>query len=47
VTQRSLPHLLIVVWRATDTVSDNRAKNRERIDKSIEKMFGHKFLEND
>ena len=38
-----------LVWRgtATDTVSDNPAKNEERIDKSIEKMFGHKFLEND
>jgi uncharacterized protein DUF4136 len=38
-----------LVWRgvATDTVSDNPAKNAERVDKSIEKMFGDKFLEDD
>jgi hypothetical protein len=35
-----------LVWRgsATDTVSDNPAKNAERIDKAIDKMFGKKFL---
>ena len=35
-----------LVWRgeATDTVSDNPAKNAERIDKAINKMFGKKFL---
>ena len=38
-----------LVWRgvATETVSDNPAKNAERINKSIEKMFGAKFLEED
>jgi len=37
----------MLVWRgtATDTVSDNPAKNAERIDKAIDKMFGKKFLE--
>jgi hypothetical protein len=35
-----------LVWRgtATDTVSDNPAKNAERIDKAVDKMFGKKFL---
>ena len=35
-----------LVWRgiAADTVSDNPAKNAERVDKSVEKMFGKKFL---
>jgi uncharacterized protein DUF4136 len=38
-----------LVWRgtATDTVSDDPAKNAERVDKSIEKMFGKKFTEED
>ena len=38
-----------LAWRgvATETVSDNPAKNNERISKSIEKMFGAKFLEED
>ena len=35
-----------LVWRgtATDTVSDNPAKNAEKIDKAVDKMFGKKFL---
>jgi hypothetical protein len=38
-----------LVWRgvATDTVSYSPVKNKERIDESIEKMFGDRFLEND
>ena len=38
-----------LVWRgvATDTVSDNPAKNAERINKSIDRMFGKKFLEDE
>jgi uncharacterized protein DUF4136 len=36
-----------LTWRgvAADTVSDDPAKNAEKVDKSIEKMFGKKFLE--
>ena len=35
-----------LVWRgiATDTVSDKPQKNADHIEKSIEKMFGKKFL---
>jgi len=38
-----------LVWRgvATDAVSYSPVKNAERIDKSIEEMFGDRFLEND
>jgi hypothetical protein len=36
-----------LVWRgvASDTVSDDPAKNAEKIDKSVEKMFGKKFMD--
>jgi hypothetical protein len=38
-----------LVWRgvATEAVSYSPVKNAQRIDKSIEEMFGDKFLEND
>ena len=38
-----------LVWRgvATETVSYSPVKNAERIDKSIETMFGDQFLDND
>ncbi|MET0214453.1 MAG: DUF4136 domain-containing protein [Vicinamibacterales bacterium] len=38
-----------LVWRgvATETVSYSPVKNAERIDQSIETMFGDQFLEND
>jgi hypothetical protein len=38
-----------LVWRgvATDTVSYSPVKNKERIGKSTETMFGDEFLEDD
>jgi len=38
-----------LVWRGvgTDTVSDKPQKNWDRIDKSVNEMFGKKFLEDD